>query len=374
MSQIASIEYVEVQSEIEALLLESTLIKKHKPQYNIISKDDKSPYYIHITKETFPKPVINHDPKSPAAGPFLNSLTARRILKQFRAIAPYCIAPRPVKKPCFYSHLGLCDPCPGAIYTTPVSPPRLGGDERGGRHAYIANISRLKRLLGGQFSSVKSQLKKDMASYSQQLQYEKAGQIKSQLDALEHLLHIPVAPDEYLANPNLVQDKRQESLDQLSIALAPYIKLENLRRIELYDNAHLAGTAATAAMTVALDGEVSPKHYRHFTIRTTTEPDDVSMMAEVLSRRLKHTDWPTPDLIVLDGGKTQLTAYPDSSIPVIGLAKRFETLIIPHAGEYIEIQLDLKNSGLQLLQRLRDEAHRFSRKLHHKHRAKLITR
>ncbi len=360
MSQIASIEYVEVQSEIEALLLESTLIKKHKPQYNIISKDDKSPYYIHITKETYPKPIINHDPKNPIAGPFLNSLTARRILKQFRAIAPYCIAPRPVKKPCFYSHLGLCDPCPGSTHA----------DSK----IYLANISRLKRLLGGQFSSVKSQLKKDMASYSQQLQYEKAGQIKSQLDALEHLLHIPVAPDEYLANPNLVQDKRQESLDQLLIALAPYIKLENLRRIELYDNAHLAGTAATAAMTVALDGEVSPKHYRHFTIRTTTEPDDVSMMAEVLSRRLKHTDWPTPDLIVLDGGKTQLTAYPDSSIPVIGLAKRFETLIIPHAGEYIEIQLDLKNSGLQLLQRLRDEAHRFSRKLHHKHRAKLITR
>jgi len=353
MSQVSSLEHIEVGSEIEALLLESKLIKRFKPQYNIASKDDKSPYYIHFTKEKYPKPVLNHDPNNPAAGPFLSGLIARRVLKMFRRIAPYCSSSRTIKRPCLYSHLGLCNPCPGS----------LNPDKKN----YDKNISRLKRLLRGEFSHVQSALKKQMGLAAKTRNFEQAADIRDKIMALEHLLSTPVLPDEYLINPNLVADKRQESLESLVQVLG----LKSIpSRIEMYDIANLSGTSATGAMTVAVDGEINSKYYRHFTIKTKSTPDDVGMMREVAERRLKRNDWPKPDLIVVDGGKSQLSIFNNQlsvNVPAIALAKRDE-IIYTLQGE--EIKLDKRNPGLQLLQRLRDEAHRFSRRLHHKHRDK----
>ena len=117
-------------------------------------------------------------------------------------------------------------------------------------------------------------------------------------------------------------------------------------------------------MTVAIDGEITPRNYRHFTLHTS---DDISMMKEVLTRRLK-TDWPTPDLIVLDGGLPQLSVI-TWNIPTIALAKREEIIYLPNGKN---ISLPKNHPGLLLLMRLRDEAHRFSRRLHHKHRASMI--
>ncbi len=363
VSQISTIEYIEVQSEVEALLLESRLIKKYKPPYNIASKDDKSPYYIHLSKGDFPTIIINHESLASLAGPFLNSLMAKRILKQFRRIAPYCTASRPVKRPCLHSHLGLCNPCPGDPTTT--------------KDAYRKNIIRLRHLLQGNFIRVKSQLKNSMETASKNLDYELAKNLRDQLQALDYLLSSPVMPEEYLVNPNLVADKRQQTLNSLKEALSKYssININQLNRIEMYDIANLSGKDATAAMTVAVNGEPNSKFYRHFTIKTKDTPDDVAMMAEVLSRRLKRTDWPTPDLIVLDGGKSQLSILKDlpaARPPIIALAKKEEIITIPQGEEFIELKLSFDEPGLKLLQQLRDEAHRFSRRLHHKHRAKSL--
>lgn len=366
VSQINSIEYIEVQSEIEALLLESRLIKKFQPPYNLISKDDKSPYYISLTSEDYPKPIINHDSTHALSGPFLNNLTARRILKQFRRIAPYCQAVRPVKRPCFYSHLGLCNPCPAT----------------GNKLAYRKNIRRLRQLLKGRFSQVSSQLNAEMRRYSDLTKYEKAKEIKDYLDSLSYLLTQPVSPDEYIVNPNLVSDQNLAAISSLLELILPYMKINHLHRIEMYDVANLSGTSATASMTVAQEGSVSPRLYRHFTIKPNTEaagPNDVLMMYETLSRRLKHQDWPTPDLIVLDGGKTQLSIITklsqevSSLPPIIGLAKREEIITIPKGTDFTEVKAPLDHPGLQLLQHLRDEAHRFSRRLHHKHRGQSLT-
>lgn len=358
MSRIFSIEYIEVGSETEALLLESRLIKKFRPFYNIASKDDKSPYYIHLTREEFPRPILNHDPSGASAGPFLNSLIPRRILKQFRRIAPYCIAPRPVKRPCFYSHLGLCDPCPAY----------------GNSAAYRKNIARLKKLIGGNFSAVKKQLYSEMQSASKSAQYENAAKIRDQLSALDYLLTQPILPEEYLANPNLVSDRRQSALDSLTNLLKAYFpQLNTLNRIEMYDMAHLSGTSATGAMVVAINGEVNSAHYRHFTVKNLKGNSDVDSMKEVLTRRLSRDDWQLPDLLILDGGVPQLSAVsPLTHIPLISLAKRNETLMVPQQGQYLEINLDKGDPGLQLIQRLRDEAHRFSRRLHHKHRSQSL--
>ena len=134
------------------------------------------------------------------------------------------------------------------------------------------------------------------------------------------------------------------------------------------DIANLSGTHATGAMTVSLGGELTPSLYRHFTISLPSTPDDVAMLKEMLTRRLKRSDWPTPDLIVLDGGKSQLSIV-TWSIPTISLANRDEIIFTPQGKQVI---LDRANPGLKLLQRLRDEAHRFSRRLHHKHRATII--
>lgn len=338
VEQIATVEHVEVQSEIEALLLESRLIKKWLPPYNVAGRDDKSPYYIHITTEPWPQPLVTHQPQKAIAGPFLSGRTAKSILRQLRRVAPYHS-----ESPCFYRHLGLCRPCPDDPATS--------------RLDYLMNISRLRQLLRGRFKPVMRQTIKA-------LDFETAAY-------LHHLLQRPISADEYLTNPNLAADRRHEAINSLHEALIQYHPQGELwpQRIEMYDVAHLSGTAATAAMTVAVDGEISSRHFRHFTIRTKNTPDDVAMMKEVLTRRLKRTDWPKPDLIVLDGGKSQLSAADGAdgigSHPVIALAKKEEVI---HTSDGREIRLPRRHPGLQLLQQLRDEAHRFARRLHHKHR------
>ncbi|MDP1743567.1 MAG: GIY-YIG nuclease family protein [Candidatus Amesbacteria bacterium] len=342
VSQIQSIEYIEVNSEIEALLLELKLIKKFMPKYNIASKDDKSPYYIHITKAIYPKPVVNHIADGSIAGPFLSGYVAKSILRQFRKIAPYCTSNHP-EKPCLYTHLGLCDP-------NPIQ--------------YKRNISKLKKLLRGEFSKVRSDLSLSMNTASKSQDFELASKIRDKIINLDYLLLKPVSADDYIVNPNLVDDKRQEALENLKMLGT------NLHRIEMYDISNLAGTSATGAMTVAINGQITPREYRHFTIKTD-ELNDVSMMKEMLTRRLKRDDWPKPDLIILDGGMPQLsiTKSLNFTCPIFGLAKQDEIIFDIHGNQ---VRLERSNPGLQLVQRLRDEAHRFSRRLHHKHRSATI--
>lgn len=342
VSQIANIEYISVQSETESLLLEAKLIKKFKPKYNIISKDGKSEYYIHLSKGKFPMPTVNHLINGSIAGPFLNSLIPKMILRQFRRIAPYCTSKYP-EKPCFYTHLGLCDPDP---------------------IRYQKNIIKLKKLLRGEFTTVSRNLKLQMIKAAKIKNFEQAAEFRDKLKNLEYLLQKPISADEYIVNPNLLADKAFESLNALHLALSTW----PLTRIEMFDIANLSGTAATGAMTVALNGQLAPNEYRHFTIKKIGTPNDVEMMREVLTRRLAREDWPKPDLIILDGGMTQLSIV-NWDIPTFGLTKQ-EEIIFDTLGN--QIKLERNNPGLQLLQRLRDEAHRFSRRLHHKHRSATI--
>ncbi len=311
------------------MLLESNLIKKFRPHYNIASKDGTSPYYIHITRQKYPKPIVNHLPQNAIAGPFLSGFIARKILRSLRRIAPYH-----TESPCFYRHLGLCNPCPDDPHTNSSD--------------YTKNITRLKKLLRGQFKLVMRQAVKSQ-------DFETAA-------ALRDLLQQPTPPEEFVTNPNLLSDRRQEALESLHLAIGHW----PLTRIEMYDVANLSGTSATAAMTVALNGEITTSAYRHFTIHTPG-PNDVAMLAEALTRRLLRSDWPRPDLIVLDGGKTQLSIV-NWDIPTIALAKQEEIIYTSTS----QIKLPRTHPGLQLLQRLRDEAHRFSRHLHHKHRSAII--
>jgi excinuclease ABC subunit C len=212
-----------------------------------------------------------------------------------------------------------------------------------------------------------------MSSASQAENYTKAAAVRDQLRALNQLLTTPVLAEEYLVNPNLVDDQRQLALTSLHELLHPFFpNLTNLTRIETYDIAHLSGTSATGSMVVAQSGLPNPDLYRHFKIKHAKSDSDVAMLAEILSRRFQNPSWPTPDLVVLDGGLPQLTSVPHT-VPTIALAKHHETLVVPTPNGHQELTLDLSHPGLRLLMHLRNEAHRFSRRLHHRLRGKIIS-
>ncbi|KKU56480.1 MAG: hypothetical protein UX78_C0007G0006 [Candidatus Amesbacteria bacterium GW2011_GWA2_47_11] len=182
---------------------------------------------------------------------------------------------------------------------------------------------------------------------AKKMDFEAASLLRDRISALNQLRSTPVSADEYLANPNLVQDQRQQALNSLRSAINHEFITDNpLHRIEMYDVSHLRGQSATAAMTVAYDGYVNSRLYRHFTIKKAPSDNDVGMLTEVLDRRLRRTDWPPPDLIVLDGGRPQLSIIPSlkhityNLPPIIALAKREETIIIPLSSGFKEIRLD----------------------------------
>ncbi|MEK7112147.1 MAG: hypothetical protein AAB875_02365, partial [Patescibacteria group bacterium] len=184
----------------------------------------------------------------------------------------------------------------------------------------------------------------------------------------------------FLQNPNLSVDLINKEIKDLRTLLVNCkLKIVNLSRIECFDVAHLAGTSPTASMVTFINGEADKSLYRHFRIRQEKGADDISSLREVAKRRAKHFgSWGSPDLIMVDGGKTQVSAFCEvlkeinipniSNIPVVGLAKKFETLIIPVTKgkklTFIERKV-AKGSVLNLVQRMRNEAHRFARRYHH---------
>ena len=366
VKRIARIQTIKAESEFDALLLEAKLIRVHKPKYNVVWRDDKHPLYIKITAEEFPKLRTSRredDSKAMYYGPFPSSRIVKETLRFIRQIFPYCNEKSIGKRACFYSHIGLCDPCPNNIVHMSEK------DYKQERRKYLHNIAMIKRLLDGKSASVISYLTKRMDAFSSENKFEEAAKIKRQLGKLAYLTQERTPVKEYMKNPNLYDDIRREELNEL----ARKLKIGSISRIEGYDISNTQGTNATGSMVTFVDGEPEKSFYRKFKIRTKNSPDDPHMMHEMLLRRLKHTDWPYPDLIMVDGGKTQINASLHAmkrlsiSFPLIGLAKRLEEIIIPQPdGTYRTVRLPRSSSALQLLQRIRNEAHRFANTYHRK--------
>lgn len=183
-------------------------------------------------------------------------------------------------------------------------------------------------------------------------------------------------PVEYfIENPNLYEDIRKTELTDLKKILNKFFtrEVKELHRIECYDVAHLAGINPAASMVTFIKGEAEKKFYRHFRVRQAKGNSDVDSLREVIKRRINHLkDWGKPDLIIVDGGKPQVGVFINelsyTKISVVGLAKRFETLVIPvrELGATTPKEYRLpKGPALNLVQRIRDEAHRFARRYHH---------
>jgi len=375
MAEAKYISYIKVSSELEALLLEAKLIKDYLPKYNIISKDDKHPLYIQITDEKYPrvitvrKPDLKNVPNLETYGPFPSSTNVKSVLKMIRRIFPYS-EHKIGKRGCLYSQIGLCNPCPNDIEN--IKDQRLKTKTR---KVYLRNLKHIKTILDGNIISVKQSLTKEMDIYSKKQDYENAAKERNKIERLEYITNSNTPIEYYIENPNLYEDIREKELSDFKKILNRHgIPLTSLKRIECFDVAHISGANAAASMVTFIDGVPEKSFYRHFKIIQKKGQDDYKSMQEVAERRKKHlSDWGKPNLMIVDGGKGQLSVFlrefEKDGIPVVGLAKRFETLVIPVKNlgtvEIKEYRLP-KGRALNVIQRIRDEAHRFARVYHHK--------
>jgi len=358
VAKIADINFIKVFSEFEALLLEVELIKKYNPLFNIQAKDDKSPLYIKITKDPAPL-VVTTRKEIPSRGiftkgPFPSSFKTREVLRIIRRIFPYCHHKNP-KKPCLYVHLGLC-PYP---YQSSES-----------KRNYFTSMKKIKQLLSGKSSLLLRNLTSEMHKFSSYQKYEDAQVIKKQIENIQTILKKYHSPSEFLQTPSLVDDLSLSKLIDLKKAL----NLKKVpKRIECFDISNISGKNAAGSMVVFINGQVAKNEYRRFKIKSTNTPNDYEMLREVLIRRFNN-DWPKPDLIIIDGGKGQVNAAKmvidklSINTTIISLAKKLEEIYTVDASG--PISLGRLSPARQLVQFVRDEAHRFAISYHRHLRSK----
>lgn len=363
VKQISNLSFIQVASEIEAFLLESTLIKKHKPFYNIKLIDDKSYPYIEITTGKNPSLTITRkklDKKSQYFGPYSDAAALRTVLKLIRKIFPYQSVKNHSKRKCLYYHLGLC-PC---VITAPEN-----------SKPYKKNLKQIEYFLNGKKEKVLKMLLLEQKNYVKHEEFEQAQIIQDKIDRINLITSRSFEPFRYIEKPDFYFERIKNEIDSLKEILKPfYPKINSMERIECYDISNIQGQQATGSMVVFINGERKAKEYRRFKIKTKNTPDDFWMMKEVLSRRFKRKGWTNPNLVVVDGGKGQvgvaLRALANSKlrIPVIGLAKKEETIVIPIKSRkgvtFEEIKLLRTTPGVNLLREIRDEAHRFAINYH----------
>lgn len=366
VKNIRSFSYIKVISELEAILLESNLIKKYKPYYNISLKDDKSNIYVFITNEKFPRLLIGRKSQLKyiykySFGPFINSTTFRSILKMLRNIIPYSTH-TPMVKPCLYYQLGLCNPCPSVIESSGINKKILSS-------LYKSNIKSLIKFFNGKFSLIEKELFEKMLLHSSKQEFEQANLYKQKLKYLKYLLTPPDTVEMYTDDPYYANVVKKNELKEIESILYKHINIKiKLKRIECYDISHLHGSSSTGSMVTFTNSSPDKKYYRHFKLNIP-QNNDVSSLKEIALRRIKHfKDWGRSDLIVVDGGRAQANQFNKLfkryNIPVVGISKRFEELIIPlKDNKYAKVKLS--GNALHLIQRLRDEAHRFAQRYHH---------
>lgn len=367
VNQIQRIRVTLVASELESLLLEANLIKKFNPKYNAKLTDGKSYIRIKVTvKDDAPKVLLarkEEDKKAVFFGPYPSSNDVKFVLKFIRRIFPYQSVPNHAKRYCLYYHLGLC-PCPPMFKTKEEIT------------AYRKNILHITQFLKGENKKIIKDLEKERDDASKNEQFEEARKIQDKINSVTAITTKSTNPFDYETNPNLLSDVRQKEMTELISALNDNgVNVEKLERIECYDISNISGTNAVGSMVVFSSGEKDGASYRRFKIKNPPKvvPNDFAMMEEVISRRLRHSEWPTPDLMIIDGGKGQVSSAvkalqkANALIPLVGLAKREELLV---TTDFKIIRLPRSSNALNLVRRIRDEAHRFAVTYHKKLRAK----
>jgi len=348
-----------VASEIEAFLLEANLVKKYKPFYNIKLSDDKTFPYIKISKKDVPYVTITRKKDQEKAvyyGPYPDATSTKIVLKIMRRIFPFQNVKNHPKNKCLYNHLGLC-PC-ASVFSERLP-------------EYKKNIKKLEYFLSGKKKKIIDELRRERENFVKTEEFEKASQVQDKIERITLITSPFYSPFQYEKNPDTYAIHVKEEVESLKNILSKYYTgLKSLEKIECFDISNIQGTNATGGMVVFLNGEPVKNFYRRFRIKSLSTPDDFGMMREIISRRIKHKEWSKPDLIVVDGGKGQLRAAfeilhkNNFIVPVIGLAKKEEKIVFidytSHQIHFLEVKLKLDTPGINLLRRIRDEAHRFA--------------
>lgn len=365
---IDDLDFLVTRNEAEALLTEGRLIKDYKPRYNVDLRDDKRFLMLKINlAEPWPqfKAVrIRKDDGATYLGPYVNSVATRAAMdfveKTFglRKCRPLTPGPEDHKH-CINDIVRFCSaPCVGRIT----------------RPEYLQRVESACAFLRGETPALLQGVKQRMEEAATAHKFEEAAALR---DTWLMLREICTQRARALSTPEMKAEDARAGIEELrqvlGLATPP-------RLIECYDISNISGTHSVASQVCAVDGLPAPSRYRHFRIRTVHQSDDPAMMAEVINRRferLRNEGGTPPDLLIVDGGLTQLNAALGqmgalgySGIPVIGLAKRFEEIHVPGGGP--PLRLPPGSKALYVLQRTRDEAHRFALAYHRRLRAKRL--
>lgn len=345
VEEAARLEFRVTDSVLEALLLEAELIKKYQPPHNSTAKDDKSFWYLIFTKEKFPRvlPVRGRNlgewegQVAQLFGPFPSATEFKLALKLLRKIFPWrdnrC-APESGQA-CWAANLGLCPGvCAGLITAV----------------AYKKRLAHLRLFLAGKKQKLLRELASAMSRAAKEWRFEEAARLKRQINALKSIQDVALMRREVGAN-----------------AIGT--------RLEAYDVAHLGGHEAVGVMVVSVGGELAPAEYRKFRLRlpSSRRGDDLAALKEILLRRLAHAEWPLPELVLVDGGSTQLNAARQTiraagfNLPVIAVVKDKHHRPERFLGEALFAQR-YQNELLALNQ----EAHRFAIKYHRQLRDRVL--
>lgn len=329
VSLARSLSFQKTDTLLEAVILEANLIKKHWPKYNVKDKDNRSFVYLVILPGTYPKPKIIRGrdlekyvvSKAVIFGPYQSYRLLRMALDLIRKIFPFSVCKENSKKACFHYQIGLC---PGVCIN------------QVDKKEYKENIRNLKLFFKGDKKRLLSRLKKEN---------------KEKLKALKHIGDVAL-------------------LSQSGSLLSKKDFIRN-GRIEGYDISHHGGKSPVGAMVVFESGEKDPTQYRLFNIKSADTQDDLAMLQEVVSRRLKHSEWKFPDIVFVDGGQNQVRAVNkvlkeyNVIVPVVGLSKSgihsaassADKLVILNAKK---VGKELLIGSKKLFQQIRNEAHRFA--------------
>ncbi|MDD3114276.1 MAG: excinuclease ABC subunit UvrC [Anaerovibrio sp.] len=368
VERIADFEIIITGSEVEALILECNLIKKYRPKYNISLKDDKMYPYLKVTvQEAFPRVFISRKVLKDGAryfGPYTDVGALHDCVRLLKKMFHFRTC-RNMKMgtSCLEFHIrGCLAPCIGQV------------DEG----EYRSMIQKICLFLDGRTKQVEADLKSQMEAAAEELAFERAARLRDQLQAVQKLAEmqrgvIRREREEGINRLQRVYDQTAGAVEELGrylgLRVPPY-------RMECFDISHMQGSETVASMVVFEGGIARKSAYRRFKIRSAEgKPDDFKSMREVTARRYGAPEAELPDLIVIDGGKGQLSSALEIirgaghlQVPVIGLAKREEEVFLE--GEHEPVILPRDSQALFLIQRIRDEAHRFAITYHRRLRGK----
>jgi len=373
---IADVEYVEADSEVDAILMEARLVKDIQPRFNVLLRDNKSFPYLQIrVREEFPRVEFTRTPRRRGVrlyGPFTSAKSLRAAMHVLQRLFQFRTCGLDIRsddpkwrwfRPCLLHSIRQCTaPC----------------NLRVTREEYRAQIRKLRLVLEGKKAKLIKELEQEMQAASAALNFEKAARLRDDVQALQKLgdrgdvrkdaqPHVfPIDPRKGLAGLRKV----------LNLATTP-------RTIEGVDIAHLQGEDTVASLVYFIDGVPFKPHYRRYKVRTVEGVDDFASIREVVSRRFRQREesedaLPVPDILLIDGGLGQLNAAREAltamgvAVPcLISLAKREEEVYVPGLEE--PLRLSRHSAALRLLQSVRDEAHRFAQHYHHILRRKKLT-